>query len=71
MRAVDKVADSPMNFMIGKMMVSQSVPEIMQITKKHGAHEDFNPNVKDNHDRIDFGAEMGSHPHQARQDALL
>ena len=26
----------------------------MQITKKHGAHEDFNPNVKDNHDRIDF-----------------
>ncbi len=54
MRAVDKVADSLMNFMIGKMMVSQSVPEIMQITKKHGAHEDFNPSVKDNHDRIDF-----------------
>lgn len=54
MRAVDKVADALMNAMIGKMMVSQSVPEIMQITKKHGAHEDFNPNVKDNHDRIDF-----------------
>lgn len=54
MRAVDKVADSLMNFMIGKMMVSQSVPEIMQTTKKHGAHEDFNPSVKDNHDRIDF-----------------
>ena len=54
MRAVDKVADALMNVMIGKMMVSQSVPEIMQITKKHGAHEDFNPNVKDNHDRIDF-----------------
>lgn len=54
MQAVDKVADSFMNVMIGKMMVSQSVPEIMQITKKHGAHEDFNPNVKDNHDRIDF-----------------
>lgn len=54
MRAVNKVADSLMNFMIGKMMVSQSVPEIMQITKKHGAHEDFNQNVKDNHDRIDF-----------------
>ena len=54
MQAVDKVANSLMNFMIGKMMVSQSVPEIMQITKKHGAHEDFNPNVKDNHDRIDF-----------------
>ena len=54
MRAVDKVADALMNTMIGKMMVSQSVPEIMQIAKKHGAHEDFNPNVKDNHDRIDF-----------------
>lgn len=51
---MDKVADSLMNFMIGKMMVSQSVPEIMQITKKHGAHADFNQNVKDNHDRIDF-----------------
>ena len=36
MRAVDKVADALMNTMIGKMMVSQSVPEIMQITKKHG-----------------------------------
>lgn len=54
MRAVDKVADVLLNCMIGKMMVSQSVPEIMQITKKHGAHEDFNQNVKDNHDRIDF-----------------
>ena len=54
MQAVDKVADSLMNFMIGKMMVSQSVPEILQITKKHGAHEDFNPGVKDNHDRLDF-----------------
>lgn len=54
MQAVDKVADSLMNFVIGKMMVSQSVPEIVQITKKHGAHEDFNSNVKDNHDRIDF-----------------
>lgn len=54
MRAVDKVADRLMNFMIGKMMVSQSVPEILQITKKHGSQEDFNPSVKDNHDRIDF-----------------
>ena len=54
MQAMDKVADSLMNFVIGKMMVSQSVPEIVQITKKHGAHEDFNSNVKDNHDRIDF-----------------
>lgn len=54
MLAVDKVADALMNAIIGKMMVSQSVPEIMHITKKHGAHEDFNPSVKDNHDRIDF-----------------
>lgn len=54
MLVVDKVADALMNTMIGKMMVSQSVPEIMQITKKHGAHEDFNTSVKDNHDRIDF-----------------
>ncbi len=54
MQAVDKVADTLMNFMVGKMMVSQSVPEIVQITKKHGAHEDFNSSVKENHDRIDF-----------------
>ena len=54
MQAVDKIADALMNTMIGKMMVSQSVPEIIQITKKHGAREDFNPSVKDNHDRIDF-----------------
>lgn len=54
MLAVDKVADALMNTMIGKMMASQSVLEIMQITKKNGAHEDFNPSVKDNHDRIDF-----------------
>lgn len=54
MQAVDKVADALMNCMIGKLMVSQSVPEIMQITKKNGAHEDFNPSVKDNYDRIDF-----------------
>lgn len=54
MQTVDKVADALMNVMVGKMMVSQSVPEIMQITKKHGTHEDFNPNVKDNHERIDF-----------------
>ena len=53
-QAVDKVADRLMNFMIGKMMISQSVPEILQITKKNGAQEDFNPNVKVNHDRIDF-----------------
>lgn len=54
MLAVDKVADALMNVMIGKMMMSQSVPEIMHITKKHGAQEDFNPSVKDNHDRVDF-----------------
>lgn len=53
-QAVDKVADALMNCMIGKMMASQSVPEIMQIIKKNGAHEDFNPNVKVNHVRIDF-----------------
>lgn len=34
MQAVDKVACRLMNFMIGKMMVLQSVAEIMQITKK-------------------------------------
>ena len=33
MRAVDKVAYRLMNFMIGKMMGSQSVAKTMQITK--------------------------------------
>lgn len=54
MQTVDKGADNLMSLMTDKIMVSQSVPEIMQITKENGAHEDFNPSVKDNHDRIDF-----------------
>ena len=34
----------------------------MQITKKNGAHKEFNPNVKVNHDRIDFKHKW-DHPH--------
>ncbi len=40
--------------MMEKFMTSQSVPEMMEVVKKNGAHEDFNQSVKENHDRIDF-----------------
>lgn len=55
-KEVDKIADSLMNVMIGKMMVSQSVPEIMQTTKMNGAHEDYNPSVKENQTALNLSA---------------
>lgn len=51
---VDKVADELINVMTQNMMLSQSVPEICGITKEHGDYSDFNENVADNHDKIDF-----------------
>ena len=55
-KEVDKIADSLMNVMIGKMMVSQSVPEIMQTTKMNGAHEDYDPSVKENQTALNLSA---------------
>ena len=51
---VDKIADLFLEQMITLMMQSQSVPEILGVAKKNSAHEDFNPNVAENRDKIDF-----------------
>jgi hypothetical protein len=51
---VDKVTDLFLTEMMSLMMQSQSVPEILGVAKKNGAHEDFNPNVGDNRDKKDF-----------------
>lgn len=51
---IDKIADLFLEQMITLMMQSQSVPEILGVAKKNSAHEDFNPNVAENRDKIDF-----------------
>ena len=54
MKITDKVADDFLAKMVGLMMLSQSVPEILGITRKNGAHEDFNTQVAENRNKIDF-----------------
>lgn len=51
---VGKIADLFLEQMMGLMMQSQSVPEILGVVKKNGAHEDFNLSVTENRDKIDF-----------------
>lgn len=51
---VDKIADLFLEQMMGLMMQSQSVPEILGVAKKNSAHEDFNLSVTENRDKIDF-----------------
>ena len=51
---VDKVTDLFLEQMMTLMMETQSVPEILGVAKKNGAHEDFNPHVAENRDKIDF-----------------
>lgn len=51
---VDKLTDLFLEQMMDLMMQSQSVPEILGVTKKNGAHEDFNLSVAENRDKIDF-----------------
>ncbi|MGM9636589.1 MAG: hypothetical protein ACI3YK_01235, partial [Eubacteriales bacterium] len=51
---VDKIADLFLEQMMGLMMQSQSVPEILGVAKKNGAHEDFNLSIAENRDKIDF-----------------
>ena len=54
MKITDKVADDFLAKMVRLMMISQNVPEILGVTRKNGAHEDFNTKVAENHDKIDF-----------------
>ena len=39
---------------MGKLLLTQSVPEILGVLKTDRAHEDYNPSVRENHDQIDF-----------------
>lgn len=50
----DQFVDNLLGFMMGKLQTAQSVPEIMDTSKKMGTFEDFNNSIKDNHDFIDF-----------------
>ena len=52
MAVIDEVADAADCRMIHLMMLTQSVPEIMEITKNNEAHEDFNENVANNFPRM-------------------
>ena len=52
--AVDAVAGVMIEEFLKVMMLGQQVPEIFGISRKNAAHEDFNPAVAENHDRINF-----------------
>ena len=51
---VDKVVNLFLEEMINIQMKSQGVPELVKTVKKNGAHEDFNNDVMNNRDKIDF-----------------
>ena len=51
---VDKLVDLYLEEMINIQMKSQGVPELVKTVKKNGAHEDFNNDVMNNRDKIDF-----------------
>lgn len=53
-RVVDATAQLFMDEMVKALATAQQAPEIAGITKKHGAHTDFNESVSENHDKIDF-----------------
>ena len=51
---VDKLVDLYLAEMMNLHMKSQGVPELVKTVKKNGAHEDFNNDVMNNRDKIDF-----------------
>ena len=51
---VDKLVDLYLAEMMNLYMKSQGVPELVKTVKKNGAHEDFNNDVMNNRDKIDF-----------------
>ena len=51
---VDKLVDLYLAEMMNLHMKSQGVPELVKTVKKTGAHEDFNNDVMNNRDKIDF-----------------
>ena len=51
---VDKLVDLYLAEMMNLHMKSQGVPELVKTVKKNGTHEDFNNDVMNNYDKIDF-----------------
>ena len=51
---VDKLVDLYLAEMMNLYMKSQGVPELVKTVKKNEAHEDFNNDVMNNYDKIDF-----------------
>ena len=51
---IDSFSDELLASMMGKLLLTQSVPEILGVLKTDRAHEDYNPSVRENHDQIDF-----------------
>lgn len=53
-KATDKFADIFLAKMMNLFMRTQSVPEIMNLSKEIGAEEDFNKKIRKNYDRTSF-----------------
>ena len=51
---IERVNSIFMKMLMRNLQIAQRVPEIADIVKKNGAHTDFNPDVMENHDKIDF-----------------
>lgn len=51
---IDSFSDELLASIMGKLLLTQSVPEILGVLKTDRAHEDYNPSVRENHDQIDF-----------------
>ncbi len=50
----DQFTDLFLGVMMNKLMQVESVPEIMGVSKKIGAHEDFASTANTNYDKVDF-----------------
>ena len=50
----DQFADRLLGVMMNKLMQTESVPEVMSISKELGTHEDFAWTAGNNYDKIDF-----------------
>lgn len=50
----DQFADRLLGVMMNKLMQTESVPEVMSLSKELGTHEDFAWTAGNNYDKIDF-----------------
>ena len=50
----DQFTDIFLGVMMNKLMQTESVPEIMRVSKRMGTHEDFAQTANTNYDKVDF-----------------